>query len=291
MVTALTDPPIAVARHDSPLGRWEMASRPPHPRLRGHVRDYCGYLEATPRPLRRRQVPSTDITLIISFGPTIDVSEPGDIARASNVRTSFLAGLHDGPVLTQHAGFQHGVEVRLTPLGARRLLGVPMHALVNHVVALDDLLGRDAGELTERLYDAPGWAARFDLLDVAVATRVAASLPPPPGVVFAWGRLRQTHGMLPVAALAQELGWSRRHLAAQFRDQVGVPPKLLARILRFDRVVARLRREDPERWAEVAYDCGYYDQAHFNRDFRQFAGATPTAFLASRLPDSGGFAG
>ena len=85
-------------------------------------------------------------------------------------------------------------------------------------------------------------------------------------------------------------GCSRRHLAAQFREHVGLPPKLLARILRFDRVIALLRHAEPERWAEVAYDCGYYDQAHFNRDFRQFAGSTPGAFLASRMPDAGGFA-
>jgi methylphosphotriester-DNA--protein-cysteine methyltransferase len=80
-------------------------------------------------------------------------------------------------------------------------------------------------------------------------------------------------------------------MGAAFRDQVGLPPKLLARILRFDRVVARLRTQDPERWADVAYDAGYYDQAHFNRDFRELAGTTPSAFLASRLPDGGGFAG
>jgi AraC-like DNA-binding protein len=95
---------------------------------------------------------------------------------------------------------------------------------------------------------------------------------------------------VPIGTLAGELGWSRRHLAAQFREQVGLPPKLLARILRFDRVIALLRHADPERWAEVAYDCGYYDQAHFNRDFRRFADSTPTAFLASRMPDAGGFA-
>jgi AraC-like DNA-binding protein len=271
-----------VVRHDSPLGRWEMASRDAPKHLRGHVRDYVGYFELTPRPLRRREVPSADITLIISLGPTIAV--------CGRQRTSFVAGLWDAPAFTEHAGFQHGIEVRLTPLGAYRLIGVPMRHLTNEVVGLDDLLGAEAARLTERLHDAPDWAARFDLLDAELAARLADAPRPSPGVAWAWGRLRRTHGTVAVGALAEELGWSRRHLSAQFREQVGMPPKLLARILRFDRVVGRLRREDPDRWAEVAYDCGYYDQAHFNRDFRQFAGATPTEFLASRLPDGGGFA-
>jgi AraC-like DNA-binding protein len=283
-------PAVTVVSHDSPLGRWEMVSRDPDRRLRGHVRDYVGYVEVTPGPLSRREVPSPDITLIISFGPAIGVSDPGAPEAAAQRCTSFVAGLHDAPVLTEHAGYQHGIEVRLAPLAARRLFGVPMHMLANRVVALEDLLGRDAERLVERLYEAPGWAPRFALLDDALARRLDAARPPSPGVAWAWGRLRETHGALPVGTLADELGWSRRHLAAQFREQVGVPPKLLARILRFDRVIALLRHADPERWAEVAYDCGYYDQAHFNRDFRQFADSTPTAFLASRMPDAGGFA-
>ena len=284
-------PAVTVVSHDSPLGRWEMVSRDPDRRLRGHVRDYVGYVEVTPGPLSRREVPSPDITLIISFGPAIGVSDPGAPEAAAQRCTSFVAGLHDAPVLTEHAGYQHGIEVRLAPLAARRLFGVPMHMLANRVVALEDLLGRDAVRLVERLYEAPGWAPRFALLDDALARRLDAARPPSPGVAWAWGRLRETHGALPVGTLADELGWSRRHLAAQFREQVGLPPKLLARILRFDRVIALLRHADPERWAEVAYDCGYYDQAHFNRDFRAFSGSTPGAFLASRLPDAGGFAG
>jgi AraC-like DNA-binding protein len=284
-------PAVTVVRHDSPLGRWEMASRDPDPRLRGHVRDYIGYFEVTPGPLRRREVPSADITFIISFGPAIGVSEPGAAAAPAHRRTSFVAGLHDAPVVTEHAGYQHGIEVRLAPLTARRLFGVPMHMLANQVVALEELLGRDGELLAERLYEAPGWGPRFALLDDVIARRLDAARPPSPGVAWAWGRLRETHGALPVGTLAGELGWSRRHLAAQFREQVGLPPKVLARILRFDRVIALLRHAEPERWADVAYDCGYYDQAHFNRDFRAFSGSTPGAFLASRLPDAGGFAG
>jgi AraC-like DNA-binding protein len=281
---------VTVVRHDSPLGRWEMASRDPDPRLRGYMGAYTGYVEQTPGPLRRREVPSTHVTLILSFGPAIEVGGPGAACAPADRRTSFVAGLHDAPVLTEHAGRQHGIEVRLAPLAAGRLLGVPMDALANQVVVLEDLLGREAERLVEALYGAPGWAARFALLDRAIAAGLQAGRPPSPGVAWAWGRLRDTHGAVPIGALAGELGWSRRHLGARFREQVGVPPKLLARILRFERAVARLLHAPGERWAEVAYDCGYYDQAHLNRDFRAFAGSTPTAFLAARMPDAGGFA-
>jgi AraC-like DNA-binding protein len=279
---------LNVVRHDSALGRWEMASRDADPRLRGHVRGYVGYFEVTPGALRRREVPGADVTLIISFGPAIEVF---DSARRGDRYTSFVTGLWDGPALTEHAGYQHGIEVNLTPLGAHRLLGLPMHHLANAVVHLDDVLGAEVARLAERLHEAPDWAARFDVLDAAFAARLADARPVSPGVAWAWGRLLATHGAVTVAALTGELGWSRRHLGAQFREQIGLPPKLLGRILRFDRVVALLRSHDPDRWAEVAHGCGYYDQSHFNRDFRQFAGATPSDFLASRLPDGAGFEG
>ena len=89
-------------------------------------------------------------------------------------------------------------------------------------------------------------------------------------------------------ALATELGWSPRRLIARFRDGIGLPPKAVARILRFENVVGRLGSGDS--LADVAYDAGYYDQAHMNRDFREFAKCTPTEYVARQLPNGGGAA-
>jgi AraC-like DNA-binding protein len=253
----------------------EIAQRPPHPALASHVRSLAGWHERADGPVRRAELPGGRIVLVISFGPTLDV----DGRRF----TSFVAGLHDTPALTEHAGEGHGIQAYLTPLGGRRLLGMPMGELTRQVVELEDLIGGEAGELAERLYDAPGWPARFALLERAIATRVLDAPPAAPELEWAWRRLVETGGGVPVGALAQELGRSRRHLAASFREQVGLPPKALARLLRFERAVERLRGGAD--LAELALDCGYYDQAHFNRDFRQFAGCTPTEYLVTSVQD------
>jgi AraC-like DNA-binding protein len=278
-----------VVRHQSERARWEMVSRDAPPRLRGYVRNYTGYSERTADPLRRREVPSADVTMILSPGPALSLPDPVHPERPAARPVSFVAGLHDRAALVGHDGEQQGVEVRLTPIGAHLLFGLPMHELTNRAVGVDDLLGTGAAdELIGRLWDAPAWERRFDFLDSVLAARLAEARAPQPELTWAWGRLRATHGRVGVRGLAQELGWSHRRLIERFRMSVGMPPKALARILRFDRVAERLRATTEPRLAEVAYDCGYYDQAHLNRDFREFAGTTPTAYLARRLPDHGG---
>ena len=278
---------MQVQRHSSELGGWEMVTRAPAPALRPHVRRYVGYVEHTPAGFRRREVPTGEVAMIISFGPSIDVLGMGHEPLR---RTSFVAGVDDAYATTEHGGVQHGVQVDFTPLGAAMVLGMPMSVLARQVVALEDLPGPFPG-LSERLADAGGWEARFAALDALLAARLAAARSPTAGVAWAWNVLRATHGAARVGDLAGELGWSRRHLATSFRDQVGLPPKLYARILRFRHALRRLDGEPEPRWADIAYDCGYYDQAHFNRDFRQFAGTTPTEYLGRRLPAGGGISG
>jgi AraC-like DNA-binding protein len=259
-----------------------MVPAAPHPALRGHVLRYCGYSEDTRAPLRRREVATPAVTVIFSFGPSLRVG--------GRRLTSFAAGVDDAYDDTEHDGRQRGLEVKLSPLAVRRLLGVPAPELAGQVVELDALLGRPADELTERMALAPDWPARFGLLDAALGERMARTPRTASDVVYAWRRLVATHGGVSIAGLADELGWSRRHFGAQFREHVGLAPKPAARVLRFRRAVGLIERDDGARLAEIAQDCGYYDQAHLNRDFRAFAGSSPSDHLARRLPDGGGVA-
>jgi AraC-like DNA-binding protein len=272
-----------VIRHESPELSWEMINRDPGPGLRGLVRNYTGYRERSAEPLCRREVPSGDVTLILSPETKLDLPD--------GRHTSFVAALHDSHTLVRHDGSQEGIEVRLTPLGARALFGLPMHELTNRVVELDDVLGRRGHELVERLWTADSWERRFTVLDEVFAGRFELAPRPDSELAWAWGRLRSSAGRASVSGLAGELGWSHRRLIASFREGIGLPPKAIGRMLRFERVSRLLQRVDEPRLAEVAIDCGYYDQAHLNRDFREFAGTTPGEYLARRLPPGGGVAG
>jgi AraC-like DNA-binding protein len=253
--------------------RWEWVSGQPAPPLRGAVTRYQGYAERAAGPVRRWEGPSLGVVLIINLGPRLRVG--------ADWHTSFVAGLGDTAAETEHAGEQRGLQVDLDPLTARALFGVPMHLLAGRAVSLEDVLGAQGRELVERLADAPDWAARFPLLDAALARRLAEHAGPSPLIRRAWSQLREHRGRVRVEALADELGCSRRHLTRSFREDVGLPPKTIARILRFQQVTAGLRAGRP--LADLAERAGYADQPHLNRDFRDLAGCTPTEYVATRL--------
>ncbi|WP_406290097.1 helix-turn-helix domain-containing protein [Embleya sp. NBC_00896] len=281
---------LHVTRHTSALGSMETVFAPPHPALATLIGPYCGYHEQLIAPLRRREVATPSITLIIGFAP-LRVWSPHAPGYAPGPTTSFVAGLHDGPAIVEHDGYQSGVQIDLTPLGAYRLLGLPLGELGHRVVHLDDLPGWDVRELTDRLVSAPHWAARFAYLDEILLDRLDRGPEPSPEVTRCWDLLAAGAGRIGITELARETGWSRRHLGARFRETVGLPPKAVARVLRFGHALALLDGADPPRsWADVAIEAGYYDQAHFNRDFKALAGCTPSVYLGSRLA-GGGFEG
>jgi AraC-like DNA-binding protein len=259
-----------------------IVQRAPHPALARHVSSYYGFSEETGATTRRREGPDAAVVVVISFGNEWRIGDARDPAGPLDRHTSFVAGLHDGAVLTEHDGRAAGMQVNLEAPAAGRLLGVPMHELARRTVPLDALFGAEADRLVERLHDLDSWNTRFDLLERTLAARLAASRPPSPEVAWAWERLRDTGGRVRVSALADELRWSRPRLVRRFREEVGLPPKAIARLRRFERVIELLERTPAPGWAEIAASCGYFDQSHLVNECRAITGTTPTAFAADR---------
>jgi AraC-like DNA-binding protein len=269
-----------VIRHENESGRWALALRAPDLRLRAEVLVLEDYDERMAGPVRRRHLPAGFVPLILNTGPPYRLLDAADPAVSAEYG-SFTAGLGESSAVSESSGTARCVQVNLTPLGAYRLLGVPMHELTDRVVPLADVFGGPAERLEERLANASGSDARLAIVESFLLVRLAEAAPARPDVAYAWRRLAETGGRLRIGALAAELGCSRKHLASRFRDHVGLPPKAVARLLRFNRALRFL--EGGLQAAEVAYRCGYTDQAHFVNEFRRFSGSTPGAF--ARTPE------
>lgn len=276
---------LRIVRSDTGHGCWELATGRPAPHLAAQVLRYSGYVEATPSLIPRLEVPNGEIVVIIDLGPgwRLAATDGGEAERHG----SFVAGLWDRAVLVDCPGAAHCLQVDLTPAGACRLFGRPLADLTNRAVALGDLMGADADRLIDRLHAARGWAARFAILDAALTARMARPAIAGAAVERAWQRLATTHGRLAIAALAVELGCSRKHLSARFQAELGMAPKLAARVLRFQHALRLASRGRHGGWADIAAACGYSDQAHLSRDFQRFAGSSPSALARRMLPDGG----
>nr|WP_203593334.1 helix-turn-helix domain-containing protein [Streptomyces sp. SID9124] len=219
-----------------------------------------------------RMVPHPAVTLLIEFGAGIPVL---DTPTGEQRRGCLVAGpgLGSGGAVRVRGENVECVQVRLSPVIARAVLGVPPAELDGAVVPLDALWGREASRIRERLGETPSWQARFALTDELLTRRYAAGAPVDPEVSRAWQRITAGHGMLRIDELADDVGWSRKRLWSRFRSQLGLPPKRAARLIRFDHAAHRLVAG--EAVARVAADTGYADQSHLHRDVVAFTGATP----------------
>ena len=278
-----------VTRHTSALGRWEWATALPTEAIRPFAREYVGWDEQTSAPLCRRELPTEEAPLIINFGAPFHLFTPGGVRRGRDL-ASFITGAYDTYQLVESSGASSGVQVNFTLLGLRLLVGRPIEDMTNRALAPQEVFGGFARELTDRLYDARSWDARFACLDRALTMRLHDQREVPAGVLCAWYRLVASRGRARIGSIVQEVGWSQRHFIAQFTHELGVSPKVFGRLLRFGRVVRTLRKGQAADLADLAVMAGYHDQSHLTRDVREFAGTTPGALRGSLLPDGGGFA-
>lgn len=219
-----------------------------------------------------RMVPHPAVTLLLEFGAGSPVV---DWAAGQQQRGSVVAGpgLGSGGAVRARGENVECVQVRLSPVIARAVLGASPADLDGAVVSLGDLWGREASRIREQLGDISSWQDRFALTDALLARRHEAGPPVDPEVAWAWHRIVGSRGLTRVDGLAAEVGWSRKRLWSRFRSQLGLPPKRAVKLVRFDHAAHRLVAGEGA--AHVAADTGYADQSHLHRDVMAFTGTTP----------------
>ncbi|WP_372422110.1 helix-turn-helix domain-containing protein [Salinarimonas chemoclinalis] len=259
-------------REPSPV---EFVRRVPHPALSGVVSSLAGYRERGPGLRVQHESAALVVPLIVSFGRPFRIAF-GRAPTEGDAQPSFLAGLHAGPVEIRSDGGAECLQIDFTPVGAHRFLGGLAGEVASRMVDIEDALGPAGRDLRRRLGEAETWDARFD---IAEAFLLARTLPAArPEIAHLCAAVSRAGGAVSIAAIAADIGISRKHLAVLSARHLGVGPKTLARMVRFRRacVVAASGRAA---WADVAAACGFADQAHLVREFHALAGATPTDWL------------
>jgi AraC-like DNA-binding protein len=245
----------------------------PGPAASNFIHCYWVLEDGAPATSAQTIIPDGRSELIIALGVPFEQEHKGGWQLQPEI---FLVGQLTGPFLIRPAGPARTIGVRFRPEGASRLLGLPMFELNDSAVALEDLSPALHRRL-DRLRELPALADQLSALeqmllhglhDVDEDRLISAAV----------NEFERTHGLMGVSRVADLLGLSSRQFERRFRSAVGISPKLFSRMKRFQKVLQTI--EDPNaKWVDTAIDCGYYDQAHLIRDFREFAGSTPTSLL------------
>lgn len=218
-----------------------------------------------------------------------DLSDRGMLIRNAErvtgfdrFRTAVVCGPHSGFFTIDTAEPSSALGIHFRPGGTYPFFGPPAHELKNDIVPLDALLGAEAGLLRERLVEAPTPDAKFAILERVLMGLAVRNFERRPAVAHALQRFRDVRDVPPMSRVARETGISQRRFIQIFKEEVGLTPKVYCRIRRFQEVLRKIEAQHEVTWSDVAYWCGYYDQAHFIHDFREFSGLNPTAYLEQR---------
>jgi AraC-like DNA-binding protein len=269
---------VVAWREESELGAWtQLVCRPSG--LAGLVESIWLFDGKLSR--RERHYPTGELDLIIQLDAPSESFRIVEGQPAATCPSSCLAGLIVAPlVIETPAATSRMLGVRLQPAGAFSLFGLPLHELTGTAVDLHDLNGREARHLAERLDEAGSDEARLRILARWIADRFAGRPSTDACVAYAVSEIERAGGKVPIANILARTGASPKRFARLFEEQVGVRPKLFSRIVRFRELAAALPTAD-DSLSQTAIAHGYYDHAHMNADFREFAGMSPRQFLAA----------
>lgn len=205
---------------------------------------------------------------------------------SGRVEDSAVAGPQSESFLIERTAADELLGVHFAPGGAFPFIDCAFGDLHNGNFRLSDVFGETrATRLLERLHRTPTVPAKFRVLEGWLLANARRPLRHHPAVKFAMTEFRRDSGLGSSRAIAEKVNLSQGRFVRLFRDEVGLTPKLFSRLLRFNDVVLRIGRRDEVDWADLALSCGYFDQSHFNHDFRAFSGLSPTEYMDLRIRD------
>ncbi|MGB6194109.1 MAG: helix-turn-helix domain-containing protein [Terracidiphilus sp.] len=257
----------------------------PAPPLAGFVRSLW-YAQAPAVAHRRERVlPTGRVQIILSLARDFLLDCPEGLA-ALRMPAALVVGARSIYEIIDTTDMADLIGIVFHPGGFAPFAADAVDLFTNHSIALDSLWGNSAATLRDRLREAPTPRARLCCLEGFLASRLAARVVRrtalQPQVAFALERFNRAPSIATVHDTSRSIGWSERRFSQVFRESVGLTPKTWCRVQRFQRAVNQLHAGISIPWAELALDCGYYDQSHFANDFRAFSGIDATTYSARR---------
>ncbi len=248
--------------------------------------DCLWYWQGSPQPhSKERLLPNGEPTIIFNLrDDPIRIYDPQDVRRHRSYGHAVLSGARSNCFVIDTQQQERVIGVQFRPGGAFPFFRMPVSEVEDASVSLGDLWPSRASEVRERLLSAPTVDSMLLELERCLFEQLVRPLELHPAVRYALREFRLLANGNRVEAVTERIGLSQRRFIELFHRQVGLTPKVFCRVHRFQNVLRAVHRKKDVDWAQIALECGYYDQPHFIHDFRSFSGLTPNAYLAVATP-------
>ena len=233
---------------------------------------------------RERMIPSGCMHIVFRFSDQpIRIFKCLEDTEGDAFYRGAVAGMRSAYYVKDIARSACTVGASLRPGACEALFGIPADEVSGRHVALEDLWGNEARCLSERLQETNDFERRLEVFESFLANRLPRVSAIHPAIAHALSRFSTT---TDIGKIVEETGYSHRHFIQLFRQSVGISPRIYTRLVRFQRTLRHGVDKTRGRWTDVALEAGYADQAHFNREFRELTGISPTEYLLNRSGDS-----
>lgn len=255
----------------------------PQPPLADFVDSFWFYKgDALPRGKERR-LPNGSLDLVISLDEeSVNVYDRQDTSRSQCFRAGVVSGAYATFFVIDMSSQAPLIGVSFKPGGAASFFSLPVGELQNMHVPLETLWGSSANLLREQLLAASTPQACFHILEQTLLRRMSQHHFWHPAIAFALSELQNPVHSCTISEITEQIGLSSRRFIQLFTNAVGLTPKQFYRVRRFQEVLHLIENRKPLSWTDIALECGYFDQAHFIHDFRDFCGLTPGMYLTQR---------
>jgi AraC-like DNA-binding protein len=247
----------------------------PNPQLQPIID--CYWIVEGSETVAQKIIPDGRSELIFHFGDRYRIKAEGGREEVQSL--SIAAGQLDRPIYLTPTGKSGVIGIKFKPLGMWRLLGCDMHLLTNQTPALHDVLDKGLDDIVDRITCCASNHERIRIVEAFLTCHVKTLNTSVLDPVIK--EIDENQGQVSIRNLAEKFKLSGRKMERLFLQQVGVPAKLYSRLMRFTHVYQLLQAPELTK-AEATYLSGYFDQAHFNREFREFTGENPESYFSQR---------
>ena len=248
--------------------------------------DCLWYWEGAPRAhTKERLLPNGEPAIIFNLrDDPLRIYDAQNPCRFNSYGHAVFSGARSDCFVIDAEQQERVIGVQFLPGGAFPFFRMPASEAENRAIGLEDLWLARTGEIREQLLAAPDVQSMLLTLERCLLEQLIRPPELHPAIAYALGHFQRAPHASRVDEMNERVGLSARRFIELFRREVGLRPKVFCRVLRFQQVLRTIHRKQEADWAQVALECGYYDQPHFIHDFQTFSGLTPTAYLAAATP-------